>query len=98
MHIKVKLIGTAEINGVKTDTITLNELTVRQELDLDKQFKATDPERNLNYIALSASCSVDDITKLTSRNYQRVVAAFFRLTPDEEPATYITEVDNTISP
>lgn len=98
MYIKVKLIGTAEINGITTDTITLNELTVRQELDLDKQFKASDPERNLNYIALSAGCSVDDITKLTSRNYQRVVAAFFRLTPDEDVKDYITEFDNTISP
>lgn len=85
--VTVNLMFPIEHDGIKHNTITLNELTVEQVLELDKSNKdRTSFEQELHYFAKMAGKPVSMLLTLKERDWKRIRDAYWvTLGKSEQP-------------
>jgi len=81
----IQLRGAAEFGGVKVDKVTMRAPTVRDQ----RAASATTAKDDYEQIEINMLCSLlgvteKEITALTSRNYNRLQAGYFRLVEEDE--------------
>ncbi|MEW4338496.1 phage tail assembly protein [Chromobacterium vaccinii] len=86
MQEKVKLTSAVELNGVKTDTLTMREPTVGDQLSARKVAGADDGEYELHMFASVLGCAPSDLHQLTLFDYGELQKAWFRLVSRDESA------------
>lgn len=78
-HVVITLKKGLEIDGVKTNTITMREPTVKDTLAMDAM-KGTDAQKEIGYFANLCSLAPSDLEGLTQRDYLRLQKAYQNFT------------------
>ncbi|WP_047238340.1 phage tail assembly protein [Chromobacterium subtsugae] len=86
MNQTVKLTSAITLNGVKTDTMTMREPTVGDQLSARKVAGADDGEYELHMFASVLGCAPSDLHQLTMFDYAELQKAWFRLVSRDESA------------
>lgn len=71
----IKLSRAYSINGAETDTLTMREPIVEDQLTI-AALKVSDPDKELALFANLCGCSPSDLRKLAIRDYGRVQKAY----------------------
>jgi hypothetical protein len=75
----VTLSKPVEVSGVKVDTLTLREPTVKEMRAATLQSNGDDEELELNLFCTLASVTKSDLEGLLMRDYRRLQTAYFRV-------------------
>lgn len=82
----IQLSKPVELNGVRTDRISLRSPTIGDMRAANKLNKDDDEAKEIQLFATLAECGVADIERLTLRDYGRLQEGYFRLVSDNVDA------------
>ena len=80
----VTLQGTAEFGGITVDTLTMRAPTVRDTRAATATAKGDYEQIEINMLCSLLGATEKEISALTTRNYNRLQAGYFRLVEEDE--------------
>ncbi len=84
MRIQIKLATPIEINGVKSNTLTLREPTVGDSLDVHKLEPNDDDLREVLMLARLAEVSPEDLKRMSMKDFRRLQKGYLRLVASDK--------------
>jgi hypothetical protein len=82
--VRITLSRPVQINGVRQNTLYMRTPTIGDVRAAQKQGRGDKEEEEILLFASLMDCGIDDIPKLSVRDYKRVNDAYFRLTDEPE--------------
>ncbi|MHA3737879.1 phage tail assembly protein [Pseudomonas sp. Eth.TT006] len=76
--------GTAEFGGIKVDKVTMRAPTVRDQRAASAGAKGDYEQLEINMFCSLLQATEPEIAALTTRNYNRLQAGYFRLVEEDE--------------
>lgn len=80
----ISLKGVVEIGGVKVDRLTMRAPTVRDQRAANATAKGDYEQIEINMLCSLCMATEQEIASLTTRNYNRLQAGYFRLVEEDE--------------